>query len=332
MILVTGGTGLVGGHLLLHLLQNDSKTQIRATYRSAEKIQLTKDLFEKSGKAVLFKNIDWVQADLLDITDLGKCFEGITHVYHSAAMISFKPKDYSLMRKTNIEGTANMVNFSVEGGIKKFCFVSSIAAVEENPYGEMTGEDEEWNAERSKNGYAISKYGAEMEVWRGSQEGLDVVIVNPGVILGPGYWNQGSGKLFRSVAKGLKYYTTGITGFVGVWDVVRGMQLLMDSSIKNERYIFVSENLSYQVVLESMAKALGVKAPSKEAGKFLMGLAWRMDWLRSKFTGRGPRMTKFTAASAISKSYYSSKKIESSELDFEFEPIASVVSRTVDLT
>jgi len=330
MILVTGGTGLVGGHLLLHILESNPNQEIRATYRSSKSRNNTKNLFDLYDELDLYNQIQWVQADILDLTELGGCFEGISQVYHCAALISFKPQDYNAMRKTNIEGTANMVNLSLSHGIDKFCFVSSIAAVEKNPYGGETNEDEDWNAELEKNGYAITKYGAEMEVWRGSQEGLNVVVLNPGVILGPGYWNQGSGTLFRKMVKGMKYYTTGSTGFIGVWDVVKIMKTLMESTVVNNRYILVSENISFEDLFLEMASALGAKAPYKKATKTTLGFAWRYEWLRNKLTGRGPRITKYTAESILTHTFYSNNKIRKELPSFKFETLKDVIRRTAN--
>ncbi|MGB0776886.1 MAG: SDR family oxidoreductase [Flavobacteriaceae bacterium] len=330
MILVTGGTGLVGGHMLLHILESNPNQAIRATFRSDKSKVNTKNLFDLYDELDLFNQIQWVQADILELTELEACFEGVNQVYHCAALISFKPQDYSAMRRTNIEGTANMVNLSLSHEVEKFCFVSSIAAVEKNPYGGETNEEEDWNSESDKNGYAITKYGAEIEVWRGSQEGLKVIVVNPGVILGPGYWNQGSGTLFRKMVRGMKYYTTGSTGFVGVWDVVKVMKTLMDSTITDNRYILVSENISFEDLFLEMASALGTKAPYKRATKSTLGFAWRYEWLRNKLTGKGPRITKYTAQSILTHTFYSNRKVREALPTFEFEPLKEVIRKTAN--
>ncbi|MBP6424881.1 MAG: NAD-dependent epimerase/dehydratase family protein, partial [Flavobacterium sp.] len=202
MILVTGGTGLVGAHLLLHLVEQGEN--VRALCRTKSSIEKTKNLFFLYHKPHLFEKIEWIEADILDIPSLEIAFQNIEFVYHCAALISFDPKEEESIRKTNIEGTANIVNFCLAFGIKKMLFVSSIAALEDPNATETTiSETTEWNPEKPHSDYAISKYGAEMEIWRGQQEGLNVIIVNPGVILGPGFPEQGSGALFSAVAKGL---------------------------------------------------------------------------------------------------------------------------------
>lgn len=322
MILVTGGTGLVGSHLLYHLTQKNDI--VRAIYRTDKKRNHVKRIFSYYTDDVKksFSKIEWIKADITDIPSLQPVFENISEVYHCAALVSFNPKDYRKMRQVNIDGTANMINYSIENKVKKFCFVSSIAAVGDSINGEIITEENEWSDNGENNGYSISKYGAEMEVWRGSQECIEVVIVNPGVILGSGFWSEGSGKLFTQINKGFKFYTEGITGFVSVQDVVKSMLLLMESNIKNERFILVSENKSFKEVLFAIADGLNKKRPSIKTGKILTSIVWRIDWFLTKLTGKDPLLTKNSAKSSHKISNYSSEKIEE-KIKFHFTPISS---------
>ena len=324
MILVTGGTGLVGSHLLFHLSQKNDT--IRAIYRTEEKREYVKKIFSfyTDDVQLHFSKIEWIKADITDVPSLKVVFENITQVYHCAALVSFDPKDYIKMRQVNIEGTANIVNFSIENNINKFCFVSSIAAVGDAINGGVITEENEWNDQGDNHGYAITKYGAEMEVWRGSQEGLNVVIVNPGVILGSGVWQEGSGKLFTQINNGLKFYTEGVTGFVNVKDVVKSMIQLMNSNIKNERFILVSENKSFKDVLFTIADGFNTKRPSIKTVKLLTEIFWRLDWLVTKLIGKSPLLTKNSAKSAHNKSYYSADKIKNT-LNFQFELIEETI-------
>jgi len=326
MILVTGGTGLVGSHLLYHLLLENEL--VRAIHQKNSDLLGVKKVFRYYTKDAekLFAKIRWVEADLNDITALELAFEGISHVYHCAALVSFDSKDYQKMRRINIDGTTNIVNISIANDIKKLCFVSSVAAIENGAEGELMDESDNWNSSTDKSGYAITKYGAEMEVWRASQEGIPVVIVNPGIILGPGFWHKGSGKLFRNVMKGLPFYTTGVTGFIGVRDVVKIMILLMDSDISNERYVLVSENLSYKEVLFMIADALQKKRPGIKINKFMSACIWRFEFLKSKITLSSPLLTRRTAKSALSNHPYTSQKIKDA-LGIEFEPIQNCIQR-----
>jgi len=327
MILVTGGTGLVGSHLLYHLvLDND---RVRAIHMKSSDLNAVKRVFSyySPQSEALFNKIRWVEADLNDIPALEQAFNDITQVYHCAAMISFASSEYQKMRRVNIEGTTNIVNFCISNHIEKLCFVSSIAAIENHSEGIMIDESDSWNNSIDKSGYAITKYGAEMEVWRASQEGVDVVIVNPGVILGPGFWHKGSGNMFSRVNKGLKFYTEGITGFVGVEDVVRAMIRLMGSEISNQRYILVSENLSFEKIFSLISDSLHKEKAQIRVNKFMIQLFWRIEYLRSKITLSEPLLTKYSARSAVSNHPYTSKKIISGLPGFEFENMKSCVQK-----
>ena len=231
------------------------------------------------------------------------------------------------MRKVNIHGTAIMVNLAIDAKIDKLCFVSSIAAVGDAKIGQdIIDETCEWNKELDNSGYSITKFGAEMEVWRASQEGVDVVIVNPGVILGSGFWESGSGKLFKQVFNGFKHYTTGVTGFITVQDVVKPMIKLMNSDIKNERFILVSENKSFKEIFFLIADAFGKKRPSIKIKKWQTEFFWRFAWLVSKINGVTPLLSKYSARSAHSVSKYSSQKIIST-LGYQFETIDKSIQR-----
>jgi dihydroflavonol-4-reductase len=316
MVLVTGGTGLVGSHLLLHLIENGEN--VRAIYRKLDTIQKTKNLFSYYQKENLFEKIDWLQADILDIPSLEIAFENVEFVYHCAACISFDPKDEAIIRKTNIEGTANIVNFCLAKNVQKLCFISSIAALGDLKENEkIITEETEWNPEKSHSDYAISKFGAEMEIWRGQQEGLNSIIVNPGVILGPRIWNEGSGIIFNKIEKGFPFYTKGTTGFVAVTDVVQLMVQLMKSEIKNERFALVANTISFQELFNAMADALKVKRPWVYISPFVIGVLWRLDWFFSTFFRTKRILDKETAIASYSESLYSNEKVKNTlEIDF----------------
>ncbi|WP_163410088.1 NAD-dependent epimerase/dehydratase family protein [Flavobacterium ajazii] len=313
MVLVTGGTGLVGAHLLLHLIENGEN--VRAIYRNLNNIQKTKSIFELYKKGDLFEKINWLEADILDIPSLETAFTGIEYVYHCAALISFAPKDEDALRKTNIEGTANMVNFSLAYGIKKFCHVSSIAALGDiAPHETHITEETEWNPEKPHSDYAISKYGAEMEVWRGVQEGLDVIIINPGVILASipaaKIYPDGSAELYTKIADGLPFYMLGSTGFITVEDVVQTAHQLMKSDIKNERFTLIVDNIVFRDIFNTIADTFKVKRPRIHATPFFMNLLWIADTLFSTLFFQKRTITKATAKASYSKNLYSNKKIK----------------------
>ena len=337
MILVTGGTGLVGAHILLQLIEYSSigSQKVRATYRTERSLDKTKALFTLYKKQALLDQIEWVFADITDVPSLEIAFQNVTTVYHCAALISFDPKDEGRLRKTNIEGTANIVNFCIAYHIQKLCFISSIATLGDSlPHETFITEETEWNPENPHSDYAISKYGAEMEVWRGQQEGLEVIIVNPGVILGPVLpftdWEQGSGKLLTKVKKGLNFYTLGSTGFIAVTDVARITHHLMHSDIKNERFTLVAENLIFRDILNTMAAAVGKKQPQKHASPFMMEALWKIDWIAATFFKQRRRLTQTTAKASYSNSLYANQKIKET-LQTEFKNIHDYIKETANL-
>ncbi|KAF2520105.1 NAD-dependent epimerase/dehydratase family protein [Flavobacterium salilacus subsp. salilacus] len=319
MILVTGGTGLVGAHLLLQLAEG--KKAIRALYRTETGKIKAKKLFEHYNKANLFDTIEWAEGDITDIPSLEAAFANVTHVYHCAGYISFDPGDEELLRKVNIEGTANVVNCALAYGVRKLCHVSSVAALGDPREDEsVITEETEWNPEITHSDYAISKHGAEMEVWRARQEGLDVVIVNPGIIFGYGFWAQGSGRMFKAVNNGQYFYTKGSCGVISVEDVTTIMTELMNSDISGERYILVAGQLSYDEMLFAIADGLGKKRPAIYASRFLTSVAWRLDWLLSKLVRRKRLMTRAMAAASHNHENYDNSKIKG-VLNFKFRDV-----------
>jgi len=324
MILVTGGTGLIGSHLLFHLISN-GKT-VRSNYRSKASIEKVRKVFGyyTDNPSALIDQIDWVQADITNLGGLDCLFEGIHQVYHCAALISFDPKYFKILHRTNVEGTANIINLSLKNDVQKLCYVSSIAAIGSNLKKKQVTEENEWN-ETKANVYGITKYEAELEVWRGSQEGLSIVIVNPGVVIGPGFWKSGSGTFFSYASKGKTYYIPGGTGFVAIKDVINAMTQLMDSNIQTERFILVNQNMTYKELFRKIAPQLGVAPPTKRVSKFMLECFWRWDWVRSYVFGKRRKLSKAVARGLYHQDHYSSEKIKS-DLGFSFEDLDQAIA------
>ena len=318
MILVTGGTGQIGSRLLLNLTKNKAY-KVRAIYRNTQSLEKIRQLFVKhsdSGTAQ-FDTIEWIQADLSNIPALEKAFEGVTFVFHCAGLISFQPQDFDKLIEVNVQGTANIVNLSIDFGVKKLCYVSSVATLSTLPHTPID-EENDWNNEDNNTDYAISKHGAEMEVWRGSQEGLPVVIVNPSVVLGGDFTDRGSGLLYKKVADGLCYYPAGATGFVGVDDVVRAMVQLQFSEVAGERFVLNAENLTYKAVLERIAKQLGVKAPTKCVSHQMLRFLARLDGVLSFLHLKKRTLTLASADALGTVTTYNGEKIKK-YIDFNYE-------------
>ena len=330
MELVTGGTGMVGAHLLYFLLKNNKA--VRAIYRKGSNRDSLKKIFElydPEAAETLYRKIEWVLADITDIPALSGAFKGVEKVYHCAALVDFDPANYKVLKKINEEGTANVVNMCLANKIKKICYVSSVATFGTPPNNQPTTEETWWNPDEKNNVYAITKYGAEMEVWRGTQEGLDAVIVNPGIIFGISTNDAGSGKITKIGSRGLPFYPSGGMGVVDIRDLVQIMTQLMESQIKNEQFIVVGANVSYKEVLSKMAILYGKKPPTKKISKTLMYFLSGMDWLSTKIFGTKRNLVKATVRSMFSTSVYDSSKLEKT-LDYEFTPFDDTLRRIVE--
>jgi dihydroflavonol-4-reductase len=320
MILVTGGTGFVGSHLLYELCRQGKK--VRALCRSTKSIEKTKHIFAfyTPDPEILIASIEWVNADLLNYSDIIESLDNIDQIYHCAAQVSFSSGDKNEMLRFNTEVTRNIVEAALEKGNIRLCHVSSIAALGSSENGEAVTEKHFWKSTKGQFGYSRSKYESEMEIWRGIAEGLNAVIVNPSFILGPGPWENGSPSLIARVAKGTPFYTSGINGYVDVRDVALAMIKLMDSGICEERFVLNAANLSYKELFEEIALAAGEKAPKFQASPALLKFAVYVEWIRNGLLFRKPQLTSEAIRAAQNKRTYDSQKIKDT-LGFEFRPI-----------
>lgn len=332
MILVTGGTGLVGSHLLWELVQQSEK-RVKAIYRSLATIEKVRVLFTYKAKGdhhkaeTLFAKITWFEADITKIPTLQLAFKDVTEIYHCAAYVSFDPKATEELYKINVEGTANMVNFSLAQGVLKFCFVSSIAALGKSLNGEPITAETEWDPNQKHSMYSITKFASEMEVWRGTQEGLSAVIVNPGIILGEGDYSTGSGRLFQKIDKGLRYTVSGATGFVDVIDVCQIMIKLMESPIINKRFIVVGKNEFFNQIFNLIAASLQKPKPHYTLKKWQLLLAHKIDWILGFLGLKKRSLSMTTINSSLDKRVYNNSQTIK-ELHFKYTSIAETIART----
>ncbi len=332
MVFVTGGTGLLGSHLLVELTQQHDA--ITAIYRDKSKIDTVKKCFDyylKDSSELLFNKITWKECDILDIPSLEEVIQGHTIVYHCAAIVSFAKRDFNKMLEINRYGTENMVNISLEFGVEKFCFVSSTAAVGNKDIPEEVEVDEngKWILTEETSGYSVTKYSAEKEVWRGIEEGLNAVMVNPSVIFGAGDWNESSMKIFRTVKKGLKFYSPGANSFVDARDVAKIMVELMNRNVFDQRFLCIGENTTFRRLFDLIAQELEQKPPSKKVHPVLMGITWRISVFWAALTFSKPLITKSAAINAFNTIKYSNKKIKKA-LDYNFYTLEETVKNAVN--
>jgi len=344
MIFVTGCTGLLGSHLVAELVKSQksmsvsgrgeprpySQCQIKLLCRKNSDLSLLYKVLKRYGINELPDFIEFVYGDILDYDILEAAMQDVDEVYHCAAVVSFDPTDVKSLMTINVEGVKNMVNAALNCRVKKFCHVSSIAALGRALEGETIDEESPWTHSRNNSVYSNSKHQGEMEVWRGIAEGLNATIVNPSLILGAGKWDSGSCELFNTVAKGFPFYTTGINGFVDVKDVARAMIMLMENNKFGQRYCLNGALISYRDLFTMMANNFNVKVPYIKVGTTLSEVAWRVFWLIGKIKGKKPLITKETARTSTRRYSYSSAKIIKG-LDFQFTPIEETVREVCEL-
>lgn len=320
MILVTGGTGFLGGYLVPALLAQGHRVRLLA--RSPQKVRLASQ-----------ELLEVVEGDITDIVMLERAFEGISRVIHGAAVVSFWKKRRPEMERINVGGTANLVDVSLQANIEQFIHISSIAALGRSADSSLMDENTKWKDSDLNSYYAITKYKAEKEIYRGIAEGMKAVILNPGVIMGAGDpqttgWDAGTPKLIKTVAEGLKFYNKGGSGFVGVEDVSRAIIAVLEANLgAGEKFVLVSENRSYQELLTEVAEKLGVPPPTRSVFPALGTLAGTLAEFISGITGKEPLLTRETGRFSAFVSEYDGSRI-TRELDFQYDPLSEVLQQT----
>lgn len=321
MILVTGGTGFLGAYIIKELVEKGHT--VRAIRRSSKL-----PFFIPSA---IFDKVEWVEGDVLDINSLEDAMEGVDTVIHSAAVVSFVKKDRQNMYHVNVDGTANVVNIALEKNVRRLIHISSVAALGRTAGGGHVDEDKKWEESKVNTHYAKSKYKGEIEVWRGFSEGLNGIILNPSTILGYGDWDNSSCAIFKNVYKEFKWYTGGINGFVDIQDVAKVVALFAENDITEQRYIVNADNWTFQELQNSIADGFYKKKPTKTATPLLMSIAWRLEKIKSLFSGKKPLITKESARVAVSKTYFENAKILKALPGFSFIPLEESIKRACKL-
>ncbi|HZH01777.1 MAG TPA: NAD-dependent epimerase/dehydratase family protein [Flavisolibacter sp.] len=320
MVLVTGGTGFIGAYIIKHLVEKG--VAVRAIRRSS-KLPFFID-------PLLLQQVEWVEGDVLDIDSLQDAMQGIDAVIHAAAVVSFSKKNRQLMYQTNIDGTRYVVDVALENNIRRFIHVSSVAALGRTANNEKVTEEKKWVLTKSNTHYAITKYTAELEVWRAFAEGMEGVIVNPSTVLGFGDWHQSSSAIFKNVYKEFPWYTEGINGFVGVEDVAAAVVQLLQTSITDKRFIINADNWSFQKLFDTMADEFGKRKPYRKATPFLGELAWRLEKFKYLFTDGKPLLTRESARVAHSKTQFDNTALLNALPQFSFTPLTTVVQEACE--
>lgn len=320
MVLVTGGTGFLGSYIIKQLVEKGYA--VRAIRRSNNiPSWISKEIMNK---------VEWVEGDVLDVVALEEAMEGVDSVIHSAAIVSFVKKERKNMYQVNVEGTANVVNMMLEKNIRRLVHISSVAALGRSAGGGHVNEEKKWEESKVNTHYAKSKYKAELQVWRGMGEGLEAVILNPSTILGYGDWNNGSCAIFKNVYEEFKWYAPGINGFVDVEDVAKAAVQLMESNITEQRFIVNGDTWPFKKLQDTIADAFNKKRPTRQTTPFLMNIAWRLEKIKSIFTGKKPLLTKESARVAQSQTWFENDKLLKTLPGFSFTPLEETIKKACE--
>jgi nucleoside-diphosphate-sugar epimerase len=323
--LVTGANGLLGAHVMLELLKRGQQVRalVRAGSERSDVLAFFKRFDGQGGQ--LATQIEWQEADITDLPVLEEAVAGLDQVFHCAGYVSFEKKDRAQLLRINEGGTANIVSACLQHQVR-LCHVSSVAVLHNLDCKEALSETVFWKRSGRESDYAISKYNAEREVWRGIEEGLEAVIVNPSVILAAGFWTRSSSRMMDTVYKGNPFYTAGTTGYVAASDVAEVMVELMDRGISGERYILAEGNYTYRQMFSWMAEALGKPAPRWSISKAALRMAGIGERLLARLSGRPSRISPDIVNSAFNTQVYSSEKVRQT-LNFKFMSIQELVKQ-----
>ncbi|HEX5167534.1 MAG TPA: NAD-dependent epimerase/dehydratase family protein [Cyclobacteriaceae bacterium] len=309
MIAVTGATGLLGNAIIRKLV--DAGENFIAIKRKGSDTSLLTDIASK---------ISWREADVTDTVALDEALQGVTCVIHSAGLVSFNSRDKKRLYDVNVMGTRNLINASLRRNIRRFVHVSSVAALSRPKDVIQIDEEQKWIESPLNTTYAESKYLSELEVMRGHEEGLNTVIVNPSVILGPGDWNRSSAKFFRYIWNGNSLYTDGSMNYVDANDVASIIIALINTPFNGERFIVNAGSIPYKLLFEKIAENFNKHPPSIKAEKKVLSFFAGVERLRSFITGSEPLVTKETAQLANTTIVYSNEKVKN-KLNFIFQSI-----------
>ena len=314
-VLVTGGTGFIGAYIIQELITKGYS--VKALHRSNNfPFYISKETLSK---------VEWIQGDILDVVTLENAMDNVDAIIHSAAIVSFDKKLREQMYRINVEGTANVVNLALEKNIKLLIHISSVAAIGRTAKGQTVDEEKKWVTSSLNTHYAISKQKSEMEVWRAMAEGLSAVIVNPSTVLGFGNWNSSSTAIFKNIYHGFSWYSEGENGFVDVKDVAEVAVALIDAEITGQRFILNGDNWPFRKLFNSIADQFKKPQPHRLATPFLGEIAWRLEHLKSYFSGHRPLLTKESAKVAHSRTNFDNSKILKALPGFNFTPLQQTI-------
>jgi dihydroflavonol-4-reductase len=256
--------------------------------------------------------------------------KGCDTVFHTAAVVSHWKKERPLMLDVNVRGTRNVVESCLELGVRRLIHTSSTAAVGFPEDGSLADETIRYNWEPYDVGYRQSKHEAEKEIRRGVQLGLDAVMVNPTVVIGPRDVNFHGGQLIRDInRKKIFYYVRGGMSIAYVGDVARGHILAARRGRTGERYILSGQNLSHREIISIIAEIVGGIKPKFRMPSAAVKSVTFLAESGARLFNRKPWVTRELLAGSYLNYHFSCTKAET-ELGYSFIPLREAVQMTFD--
>ncbi len=249
-VFLTGGTGFLGAHIARQLVE--AGHQVRVIRRTSSRLTAIGDL-----------PVEIVTGDLFDVAQLTEHLQGIDWVFHVAAVADYWRTSKHLIYHVNVDATRQLLRAAQRAGVARFIFTSSVAALGWHDNGHSADETSYFNINPRLSPYGHSKFLAEAEVYRAVAAGLDAVILNPAVILGPGDLNQISGSLVIEAARGgvPALAQLGGTNFIDVRDVAAAHLAAAERGRRGERYVLGAVNMTHKAFTRLVCDVLGVPAP-----------------------------------------------------------------------
>ena len=324
MNLVTGATGIIGSHVVLQLLREGQQvTEVRQKKSDLESVKKLFSFYTPHHQE-LFNKIKWIELDILDVFAIEEALEGVLAVYHCAGFVSFSKNDRKKLFLINEQGTRNVVNACIQKKVNALCHVSTIGTINNSEYPFTLHEGVFWKTSGKESDYALSKYNAEREAWRGMEEGLNVVIVNPGVVLSPVFWQQSSSRIFEQCFKGNKFYTDGQTAYVAATDVASIMVELVKKRMFGERFILVENNYPFKQIFDLVHGCMKKPKPSFRVGEKTLKTMGYLQRFLYGFVRKPPLLTKSLVNAALNRQSFSNEKVKKA-LEYTFEPVTKTV-------
>lgn len=317
MVLVTGADGFLGSKIIRHL--STQGIEVRALVRNPER------------KREQIENVTYIFGDILDIPSLEEAVSGVESIVHSAAFVSFQPKDKDKLYKVNVEGTANVVNVALHHKVKKIVHISSVEALDILGPGQLIDEKVKLDIQQISTTYGVTKHLSEREVWRGMAEGLEVVILNPAGIIHGSHFNSHPMMMFPLTEQGLTYYMDGYAPFIDMEDMCKIVyRSLTEDTFNGNQYIAVTENIGFKDLVSLLIKVLNVPFNAKPLPRVMQLLGLGFEFFKSKITGKDAQLTKEYLYLGKRKNRFNNKKI-TTDFQLNLKPIRLSLQEAVAL-